>query len=609
MAAHRQGPPQSQRSLAKQTDLSLGYVNQTLQRLRALDFLSEEAALTPAGRQALEPYRVTNAIILAAGMSIRCDPVSYEQPKGLLIVKDEVLIEREIRQLHEAGIDDITVVVGYRQEQFYYLEDEFGVRIVVSPEYRERNNNASLKAAEEWLDNTYICNSDDYFTENVFEPYVYQGYCAAVWKDGPTHEWSLIAAPSGRITSVVRGGSDTWAMMGHAYWDRSCSMRFRSIIDSVYDHPDTAPKSWKELFADRVTELNLQLRPYPEGVIWEFDTLDDLRAFDEGFISNIDTSILDNICATLQCQCGELTDFTPMTGGMTNLSFRFNCKGVAYVYRHPGLATRGMLDRAAEAQAEAIATELGLDETFVWLDPTTGWKITRYWDACESFDYHNPRHVQLALASIRKLHTQPRTIDRSFDLLAEARALTQSVSGGDAVAAGRFCFSEFRKLRDRAHRLHALSQMDGSTRALCHNDFYAPNILIDGDRQALIDWEYTGMGDPASDLGTFICCSDYSWDEVLGVLEIYFGRPPTRAELRHYTAYISLAAYYWWVWALFKDVRGQDVGAWTHRWYRYAKDFGVKALALYEADGLGSRVSVMADEPAGHERGMSGYGV
>ena len=41
---------------------------------------------------------------MAAGMSTRFAPLSYETPKGLLVVKGERLIEREIKQLREAGI-------------------------------------------------------------------------------------------------------------------------------------------------------------------------------------------------------------------------------------------------------------------------------------------------------------------------------------------------------------------------------------------------------------------------------------------------------------------------------------------------------------------------
>ena len=63
-----------------------------------------------------------NAIILAAGTASRFVPLSAEFPKGLLEVKGEILIERQIRQLREAGVRDITLVLGYKAEMFSYLE-------------------------------------------------------------------------------------------------------------------------------------------------------------------------------------------------------------------------------------------------------------------------------------------------------------------------------------------------------------------------------------------------------------------------------------------------------------------------------------------------------
>jgi len=573
--------------LAKTTGLSLGYVNQTSQRLRASGLLAPDSSITEAGLSALEPYRVTNAIIMAAGLSTRFAPVSYEKPKGLLVVKGEVLIERQIKQLHEVGIDDITVVVGYRQEQFFYLQDKFGVSIIVNPEYRERNNHSTIKAAEAILDNTYICSSDNYFTQNVFERYVYQGYYSAVWHAGPTEEWGLVASPTGRIIEAKTGMSDTWMMMGHAYWDRDFSLRFRAILNSIYDKQETIPKLWEAIYAEHTAELTLQLRTYPEGVIWEFDTMDDLRAFDPNYVFNIDSAILDNIRDTLNCQVSDLSDFTLVIGGLTNLSVRFTYQGRHYIYRHPGIATQGVLNRAAEAQAEAVASELGVDSTFIYMDPVTGWKISRFVDVTEKFDYHNDSHVQSALAAIRKLHTQARPIDATFDLYAQAVGLSTRLAGGDDIdRSARIGFPEFEILGQQARQLNALSKTDGMEPVLCHNDFYAPNILISDGKQALIDWEYAGMGDPASDLGTFICCSDYTWDEAQDVFAAYFGRKPTPQEQRHYTANVALAAYYWWVWALYKDACGDPVGIWLYKWYCYAKLYGKKAIAMYEDAGI-----------------------
>ena len=49
-----------------------------------------------------------NAIILAAGKSSNFAPFTYEKPKGIFCVKGEILIERQIRQLHEAGVEAVS---------------------------------------------------------------------------------------------------------------------------------------------------------------------------------------------------------------------------------------------------------------------------------------------------------------------------------------------------------------------------------------------------------------------------------------------------------------------------------------------------------------------
>ena len=105
---------------------------------------------------------------MAAGTSSRFVPLSTERPKGLLEVNGEVIIERQIRQLKEAGISDITIVVGYKAELFNYLKDKFDVSLVYNEDFRKYNNTSSVIRVLDRLGNTYICSSDNYFPENVF---------------------------------------------------------------------------------------------------------------------------------------------------------------------------------------------------------------------------------------------------------------------------------------------------------------------------------------------------------------------------------------------------------------------------------------------------------
>ena len=71
--------------------------------------------------------KADNAILLAAGYARRFAPLSDVFPKGLLNVKGEILIERQIRQLLAAGIPQIVVVTGYKSQMFSYLADKYGV--------------------------------------------------------------------------------------------------------------------------------------------------------------------------------------------------------------------------------------------------------------------------------------------------------------------------------------------------------------------------------------------------------------------------------------------------------------------------------------------------
>ena len=135
-----------QRELAEAAGVSLGTVSSFLGDFRNQK-LVDDKGLTPKGLKSLKPYKVKNAIIMAAGMSSRFVPLSYEKPKGLLVVKGEVLIERQIEQLKEAGIDEIVIVVGYKKESFFYLEDKYGVKIIINPEYNIKNNIETLYVA------------------------------------------------------------------------------------------------------------------------------------------------------------------------------------------------------------------------------------------------------------------------------------------------------------------------------------------------------------------------------------------------------------------------------------------------------------------------------
>lgn len=116
------------------------------------------------GMDALKPYKVDNAIIMAAGRSRRCMPLSNYLPKGLFEIKGETMVERQIKQLHDAGIKEIVLVVGYLKEKYYQMAKKYPELIVIdNTEWQDKNNMGSLYAAKDYLKASYVCCSDNWF--------------------------------------------------------------------------------------------------------------------------------------------------------------------------------------------------------------------------------------------------------------------------------------------------------------------------------------------------------------------------------------------------------------------------------------------------------------
>lgn len=567
----------TQRDLQLHTGLSLGRVNTSVRELCEKNYIKDRQ-ITETGIAALTPYKVNNAIIMAAGLSSRFAPISYERPKGTLKIRGEVLIERQIRQLHEAGITDITVVVGYKKEYFFYLTQKYNVKIVVNKEYSTRNNNGSLWRVRDKLANTFICSSDNYFTENPFTSHVYQAYYSAVYVEGPTNEWCITTGTGGRITGCTIGGHDAWTMLGHVYFDNQFSTKFREILEDVYILPETAPKLWESIYLDRIKDLHMVIQKYPTGFINEFDSVDELRDFDPHFIENVDSEVFDNISTALGCKKSEIHGFEPLKQGLTNLSCHFSVGEEDYVYRHPGAGTDKIVDRKAEYTALNCAKKLHLDSTFVTGDPQKGWKISRYIPNVRNLDVLNDDELAKAMTMARDLHTSGMELNRQFDFVTEASRYEKLLE-----QFGPIDLPDYKELRKKVHRLKKFADDDEFPVVPSHNDFFPMNFLVDATGNIdLIDWEYAGMSDFAADFGTMVVCSEDLNDERADqALHYYFGRTPTPEEYRHFWSYVVFAGWCWYVWALLKEAEGDDVGEWLLTYYHYASQYVDEILDLY----------------------------
>lgn len=284
-----------------------------------------------------------NAIIMAAGMSSRFVPLCWECPKGLLEVRGEVLVERQIIQLKESGIHDITLVTGYMAENFEYLKNKFGVSLVFNPDYACYNNTSTLLKVLDKLDDTWICSSDNYFTQNIFLDRPSLSQYSAEYAIGQTGEYCLFCNDKNEIITVTIGGTDSWYMIGPVFFSKDFSEAFKKILVSGENDEDMKKGYWEDVYIKHLHELPLMtIKKFDNGIINEFDTLEELRNFDNSYMNDTRSTVLKKVCMEIgACEKDIVNIKKKYNNGCT-----FKCRGSLYEVKNDnGLSYKLISDR------------------------------------------------------------------------------------------------------------------------------------------------------------------------------------------------------------------------------------------------------------------------
>ena len=565
----------TQRVIAEATGLSLGTVNKVMTKLRHNGYITQNYCPTATGFEAMAPYKVQNAIVLAAGMSTRFVPFSYEKPKGLTVVKGEVLVERQIRQLREAGIEEIVLVLGHMMEKFLYLVDKYGVKLVVNKEYRHKNTHSSIYFAREYLKNSYICCADNYFPRSVFHAYEYHSLYSTLFMEGVWQgERGVFTNSKGLIIDTQRPAVDQWVMNGYAYFNQEFSDKFRPILEDMYDTPGTDGMYWEQVYAQHVKELPLYEKRFTPEQVMEFDSVAELEAFDPDYIKYNSIAMTENICAALGCTTADIHHIRPIQKGYTNRSFSFLCKGKKYVYRTPGIVSSEWLNRKSEKRALEQVKQLGIDKSYIYENEETGWKISHFVEADTTFDFANSTHVEMLCQKLRVLFEAPLSCGREMDYLQEVQKLLGKIKHTDEET-----YRVAMEYYPGIEVIDCAVKADGWPVQLVHNDLYEDNLLIAGDELYVIDWEYAGDTDIGYDLCKLFVKTAAEGLEIDRCLAAFYGRMPTTQERRHIVGCAAVAFYYWYVWSLYMVMRGNAFSNLTLKYYevfkRYQKEFYV----------------------------------
>ena len=279
------GRKMAQREVAEKVRFSLGLTNKVLGELLELGLIQsnpkKELQITKLGLDALEPYRVRRAVILAAGFGSRMVPITLNTPKPLVRVHGKRIIETLLDAIAAAGIQEVVLVRGYLGEQFEVLKNRYpNLTFLQNPLYNEANNISSAWVAKDLLQNAYVCEADLLLSNpGLIRKYEYQSNYLGQYRER-TDDWCFVVK-HGLIKELQVGGQDCYHMYGISYWTAQDGMRLGEDIDKVYKMPGGKEKYWDEV-ALRVCskDYKVHVRPCFEGDIVEIDTFNELKQID-----------------------------------------------------------------------------------------------------------------------------------------------------------------------------------------------------------------------------------------------------------------------------------------------------------------------------------------
>jgi thiamine kinase-like enzyme len=214
---------------------------------------------------------------------------------------------------------------------------------------------------------------------------------------------------------------------------------------------------------------------------------------------------------------GRRPKVTLLSGGITNLNFKVEVDGAAYVLRMGGAST-GLLgiDRSVEHAASLRAEEIGVGPAVVDFVPSEGWLVASFIDGrpIPPQEMRKPATMARVAEALRKLHSAA-AIPGRFD----AHAVVDEYRA-EAESRGVEIPAEFAAAHTVSERIRAARGIQPLVP--CHNDLLNANFLDDGEIR-IVDWEYAGMGDRFFDLANFSVNHEFGVKDDTRLLAAYFG--------------------------------------------------------------------------------------
>lgn len=470
------------------------------------------------------------AIILCAGLGTRLTPITLNKPKPLLKIRGRSILENMINYLHNANINDIIVVCGYKAELFTPLAKKLNFKQIIFPDYANKNSAASLKFVANLITKdrggggTIILNGDLFITRD-FTRDLHFGYSQFLGQEiNQGSFWGYITDENAKLLDIDTNATSGFGD-GIAFFDNEADL---SVIKDCLNKCDDT-QYWESCILGVLDKINFYAFKSPQTFYTEIDSIQD------ALNANLLTP------QEIATQCASDNKATRLKG-ITNINYQINFHGTQKVLRIPSPNTDKCIDRSVERRVLELIAPLNLTPKNDFY--SSGIKMSDFLSEFRSAEFSdiNEKFLREVVAQIKKLHAI------KYDKILNIPRITIQ---SEIQKYENLCKFPLATPKEHKILLDIARELDKSEFVLCHRDLQLPNIMIKDGNSTLaqpllelekndsanariipqkhqrdtaikfVDFEYAGFSPIAWELGNFSAELLLDKSQVQNLAQIY----------------------------------------------------------------------------------------